>query len=136
MRILLLGFIVSAIAFACGSSTNPPPKCNGASCSCTAGAACDIPAGTCDQSCSLDCGSMNLCNGECGTSCSLKCTGGSTCSMTVGNSGSVDCSGGSTCHINCTGSCSLNCGGGSTCDLQCPSDSAPKPVTGASAGCG
>jgi hypothetical protein len=135
MRIILVVLSIGLMTLvACGSS-GTPPKCTGATCSCPSGQSCDIAAGTCDSSCSLDCSNMNDCSGECGTSCSLKCTGQSTCSMTVGTSGSIDCSGGSTCHIKCVGSCSINCGGGSTCDLQCPGDSAPKSI-GATGGCG
>jgi len=135
MRILLviatIGFVMLA---ACGSS-GTPPKCNGTTCSCPSGQSCELAAGTCGNSCSLDCSNSNDCTGQCGDSCSLKCTGSSTCAMMVGSSGSVDCSGGATCHIKCTGSCSIDCGGGSTCDLQCPSDSAPKSI-GTSGACG
>ena len=139
MRLLLassFAFVLS-VAAACGSSNTSgvPPKCTGSTCSCPSGSACDIAPGVCENSCSLDCSNMNMCNGECGSSCSLKCTGTSTCAMTVGPSGSVDCSGGATCHIKCTGSCSVDCGGGSTCDLQCSGDSAPKMI-GTQGSCG
>jgi hypothetical protein len=128
--ILLSASVLAWVGSACGGSDDdvPPPECNGTSCVCPAGEACDLGGSECESdSCSLGCTDGNECTGECGASCSVDCSGGSTCEVTVGESGSVSCGGGSTCTVTCTGSCSLSCSPDSTCELRCSGED-PKPI--------